>query len=75
MPANAGRGLRGTQDGGNADTPVRKNPRVVEARVGDGVNTKRTTIEYLPVSQGSTTALFGLVSAVNVYDSDLSTVI
>lgn len=44
------------------------NPRVVESRVGDGANTKRTTVGY--GSNG-----FGLPEEVKVYDADLTTVL
>ncbi|MGB7201465.1 MAG: VCBS repeat-containing protein [Pyrinomonadaceae bacterium] len=43
------------------------NPRVIESRVGDGTNTKRTTVGY--GSNG-----FGLAEEVKVYDTDLTTV-
>ncbi|MEQ1762142.1 MAG: hypothetical protein ABL984_03245 [Pyrinomonadaceae bacterium] len=51
------------------------NPRVTETRVGDGTNTKRTTIDYLDVSPIHPVATFGLVEEVKVYAADLSTVI
>ena len=51
------------------------NPRVTESRVGDGTNTKRTSVEYYPVSTGSPVALYGLVKNVFVYDADLTTVL
>jgi YD repeat-containing protein len=44
------------------------NPRVAESRVGDGTNTKRTTIDY-----GSNS--YGLPEKVKVYDTDLTTVL
>jgi YD repeat-containing protein len=44
------------------------NPRVTESRVGDGTNTKRTTIGY--GSNG-----YGLPELVKVYDTDLTTVL
>ena len=45
------------------------NPRVTESRVGDGTNTKRTTVSYYGAS------LFSLPEYVRVYDTDLSTVL
>ncbi len=62
-----------TQDDTTKDYII--NPRVTETKVGDGTNTKRTTISYLPVSQGSPVALYGLTSEVDVYDADQSTVL
>lgn len=50
------------------------NPRVIETRVGDDTNTKRTTIEYtenLVTGQ----VLYGLPKTVQVYDSSLSNVL
>lgn len=56
------------------------NPRVKETQVGDGVNTKRSTISYHLYSweggmEGDNIALFGLVKEVDVYDSNLSTIL
>ena len=64
-----------TQDdgGGNADAPVR-NPRIVETRVGDGISTRKTMVDYL-LYPSTTVSQFGLVEEVRVYDSDLSTVL
>ncbi len=63
---------RWTQDDVNsADT---QNPRVTETKIGDGVNLKRTTIDYL-LYPSTTISKFGLVSAVNVYDTNQSTVL
>jgi YD repeat-containing protein len=59
-----------TQDNPNVSYAV--NPRVTETRVGDVTNTKRTTVEYYPVSTGSSVALYGLVKNIKVYDNDLS---
>jgi YD repeat-containing protein len=55
-----------TQD--NTGVSYITNPRVIESRVGDGTNIKKTTIGY--GSNG-----FGLPELVQVYDSDLSTVL
>ncbi|MFM9903653.1 MAG: hypothetical protein ACKVQJ_03670 [Pyrinomonadaceae bacterium] len=55
-----------TQD--NTSLSYVLNPRVVESRVGDGTNTKRTTVGY--GSNG-----YGLPEMVKLYDSDLSTVL
>lgn len=61
-----------TQDDVNsADT---QNPRVTETKIGDGVNLKRSTIDYL-LYPSTTISKFGLVSAVNVYDTNQSTVL
>lgn len=51
-----------------------QNPRVTESKVGDSTNIKRTTTEYRTYFQ-STIAEYGLVSAVNVYDTDQSTIL
>jgi hypothetical protein len=50
------------------------NPRVTDSKVGDGTNFKKTSTEYL-LWPNSTVAKYGLVSAANVYDTDLSTVL
>jgi len=55
-----------TQD--NTGVSYITNPRVVESRVGDGTNTKKTTVGY--GSNG-----YGLSELVKVYDTDLSTVL
>ncbi len=55
-----------TQD--NTGVSYITNPRVTESRVGDGSNTKKTTIGY--GSNG-----YGLPEEVKVYDTDLSTVL
>ncbi len=54
--------------------PYILNPRVVESRVGDGTNTKRSKIEHL-VNTGTNVAVYGLVKSAFVYDTDLSTVL
>lgn len=46
----------------------------MEARVGDGTNTKRTTIEYA-YSQPLEQYLYNLPKTVQLYDTDLATVI
>lgn len=51
------------------------NPRVVESKIGDNANTKRTTIDYLMQSGSSTVSQYGLVSKVKVYDTNQSTVL
>lgn len=55
-----------TQD--NTSATYITNPRVVESRVGDGTNTKRTTIDY-------GTNAYGLPEKTKVYDTDLTTVL
>ena len=55
-----------TQD--NTGVSYITNPRVVESRVGDGTNIKKTTVGY--GSNG-----YGLPEEVKVYDTDLSTVL
>ncbi len=50
------------------------NPRVIESRVGDNINTKRTTIEYY-LEPLSNIATYGLVKEAQIYDTDLSTVL
>lgn len=52
-----------------------QNPRVIESKVGDTTNIKRSTTEYYPVSQNSPVSLYGLVKEVKVYASDESTVL
>ena len=54
----------------NTDGAFATNPRLIESRVSDGVNTKKTTIEYHAVS--ATIPISGLVRKVEV--GDLSTV-
>jgi YD repeat-containing protein len=61
-----------THDSDNPNITYAINPRVTESRVSDGANTKKTTIEYHPVTTGSPVALYGLVKKVEV--GDLSTV-
>ena len=51
-----------------------QNPRVTETKIGDGVNLKRSTIDYL-LYPTTNVSQFGLVSAVNVYDTNQSTVL
>jgi len=60
-----------TQD--NTSLAYNLNPRVTETRVGDGMNTKRTTINYYQPTTG--VFPFGLAETVKVYDTDLSTVL
>lgn len=62
-----------TQD--NTALTYTLNPRVIESRVGDNVNVKKTAVEYLPVSTGSPIARYGLVSKVEVFDVGLTNVI
>jgi YD repeat-containing protein len=62
-----------TQD--NVSLSYILNPRVIESKIGDTANTKRTTTEYYPVSQGSPVALYGLVKKVEIYDTNQSTVL
>lgn len=57
-----------TQD--NTSSPYIANPRVIESKVGDATNTKKTTIGYGSVD----TSRYGLVSEVIVYDTDQSTI-
>jgi hypothetical protein len=61
-----------TQD--NTSLSYILNPRVVESRVGDGTNTKRSTIEYW-LNTGTSVAIYGLVKSAFLYDTDLSTVL
>jgi len=61
------------QDDPYAATAV--NPRVKETRVGDGTNVKKTTLQYLGVNAMHPASEFGLVKEVNVFASDLSTVL
>ena len=50
------------------------NPRVIESKVGDTTNTKRTTIDYL-LQPNSNASVYGLTSAVRVYDANQTTVL
>jgi hypothetical protein len=50
------------------------NPRIIESKVGDTTNTKRSTVEYL-LYPSTTIAQYGLVSAANVYDVNQTTVL
>jgi hypothetical protein len=59
-----------TQDDTGLSYPL--NPRVIQSRVGDSSNVKKTTIDYRTVSGVVT---FGLPETVKIYDSDLSTVL
>jgi len=62
-----------TQDNTGVAYPL--NPRVTETRVGDGTNTKRTTVDYhVYDSPNQTVSKFGLPSEVKTYKADLSTV-
>ncbi len=51
------------------------NPRVIESKVGDTTNTKRTTIDYLMQSGSTTASVYGLTSEVKIYDTNQSTVL
>jgi len=61
-----------TQD--NTSLAYTLNPRVIETRVGDGTNTKRTTIDYWQ-EENSTVAIYGLVKNVGVWDADLTSLL
>ena len=61
-----------TQD--DTNLPHIQNPRIIESKVGDAVNVKRTTTEYLTYPSTSI-AQYGLVSEVYVYDSNQSTIL
>jgi YD repeat-containing protein len=50
------------------------NPRVIETRVGDTSNKKKTQIDYY-LQTGTNVSPYGLVKEIRVYDSDLSTVL
>lgn len=50
------------------------NPRMIESKVGDTTNIKRSTTEY-KLLPNTTIAQYGLVSATKVYDTDQSTVL
>jgi YD repeat-containing protein len=50
------------------------NPRVTETKVGDGTNTKRTTLGYYSTGSPATYP-YGLVNEVKEYDFDQSTVL
>ena len=50
-----------------------QNPRVIETRVGDAANVKKTQIDYRLLT--GNVAEYGLASEVRVYAADLSTVI
>jgi hypothetical protein len=50
------------------------NPRVVESRVGDATNTKKSKIEYW-VNTGTNVSVYGLVKSAFVYDTDLTTIL
>lgn len=51
------------------------NPRTTEEKIGDTANIKRTTIDYYPVSSGSTVALYGLIKDIKVYDGNVGTLL
>ena len=51
-----------------------QNPRTIESKVGDTTNIKRSTTEYLTYPN-TTIAKYGLTSAVNIYDTDQTTVL
>jgi YD repeat-containing protein len=59
-----------TQDDTGLNYPL--NPRVVQSRVGDPSNVKKTTIDYRTDSGAVT---YGLPETVKVYDTDLTTVL
>ncbi|HEX8368004.1 MAG TPA: FG-GAP-like repeat-containing protein [Pyrinomonadaceae bacterium] len=61
-----------TQD--NESLSYTLNPRVIETRVGDTTNVKKTTVDYrlLP---NTTVSEYGLAETVKVFDSDLSTIL
>ncbi len=61
-----------TQD--NTGVSYIVNPRVIESRVGDGSNVKKSDVEYWLYS-GTSVAVSGLVKEARVYDTDLSTVL
>ena len=61
-----------TQD--NTSLSYSLNPRVIESRVGDSVNTKKSRIEYW-LQEGTNIAIYGLVKSSVVYDTDLSTIL
>ena len=63
-----------TQDDPNPNLTYILNPRVTESKVGDTTNTKRSTVEYR-LYPNTTIAEYGLVSAVNVYDTNQATVL
>jgi YD repeat-containing protein len=50
------------------------NPRLIESKIGDAANIKRTTVEYRLVPN-TTVAEYGLKSAVSTYGANQSTVI
>ena len=61
-----------TQD--NTSLSYTQNPRVTETKVGDGTNTKRTTVEYL-TEPNTDMVQYGLASAVNVYAANQTSVL
>jgi YD repeat-containing protein len=62
-----------TQDDVNLAYPL--NPRVIESKIGDSANVRRSTIEYWTQSGSPNAALFGLAKEVKVYDADQTTVL
>lgn len=54
-----------------SETDYETNPRVTETLVGDGTNTKKTSVAYDLVS-GTNIALYGLPSEVITYKADLN---
>jgi YD repeat-containing protein len=62
-----------TQD--NTSLSYILNPRVTETRVGDETNTKKTAISYWAETSTPNIAIYGLVKGVQVFDSDLTTVL
>ena len=59
-------------DQDNVSVDYLTNPRVIQSRVGDGTNTKKSEVEYWETSGVS---IYGLVKATRVYGTDLSTVL
>ena len=51
------------------------NPRVIESKVGDSANIKKTVVEYQMIPQSSSVAEYGLVSKVYLYDGNSSTLL
>lgn len=61
-----------TQD--DVNTSELNNPRVVESKIGDATNIKRSTTEYYTVPL-TNEAVFGLVKEIKVYAADQTTVL
>ncbi|MGI9056666.1 MAG: FG-GAP repeat domain-containing protein, partial [Pyrinomonadaceae bacterium] len=62
-----------TQD--NTSLSYIQNPRVIESKVGDTTNIKRSTLEYLMQTGSTTVSQYGLTKTVKVYDTDGATVL